>query len=105
MYAYDPALIETRPDLSDLLTLVDDPADAAAGAASCVVLTEWPQFHDLDWERHRPPLQGPVVYDFRNLLDPGRLRPPVWPGRASAAHSPWPADPHPSAATPLLLRD
>ncbi len=64
---------ETRPDLSDLLTLVDDPADAAAGAAGCVVLTEWPQFHDLDWNAIARRLHSPVVYDFRNLLDPGRL--------------------------------
>ncbi|MFJ9411536.1 UDP-glucose dehydrogenase family protein [Streptomyces sp. NPDC101393] len=73
LYAYDPALCETRPDLSDLLTLVDDPAEAATGAAGCVVLTEWPQFHDLDWNAIARQLHSPVVYDFRNFLDPGRL--------------------------------
>ncbi|WP_344278986.1 UDP-glucose/GDP-mannose dehydrogenase family protein [Streptomyces hebeiensis] len=71
--AYDPALSETRPDLSDLLTIVDTPEKAVEGARACVVLTEWPQFRDLDWEAVAGLLTAPVVYDFRNLLDPDRL--------------------------------
>lgn len=73
LYAYDPALSETRPDLSDLLTIVDAPEQAVDGAHACVVLTEWPQFRELDWEAVAARLRRPVVYDFRNLLDPVRL--------------------------------
>lgn len=74
LLAYDPALEGTRrPDLSDLLTVVDDPLDAAAGADACVVLTEWPQLRDLDWEAIAGRLATPTVHDFRNLLDPVRL--------------------------------
>ncbi|MDX3385526.1 UDP-glucose/GDP-mannose dehydrogenase family protein [Streptomyces niveiscabiei] len=71
--AYDPAVSELRPDLSDLLTIVDTPLDAVDGARACVVLTEWPQFRDLDWEAVADRLDTPFVYDFRNILDPGRL--------------------------------
>ncbi|MGW8379374.1 UDP-glucose/GDP-mannose dehydrogenase family protein [Streptomyces sp. ODS28] len=71
--AYDPALCETRPDLSDLLTLAETPEEAAKGAAACLVLTEWPHFHDLDWEELAARLEGGHVYDFRNFLDPARL--------------------------------
>ncbi|GAA2254117.1 UDP-glucose 6-dehydrogenase [Streptomyces ruber] len=74
LYAYDPALSETRPDLSDLLTLTATPEEAAGGAAACLVLTEWPHFHDLDWEAVAGRLASPVVHDFRNFLDAERLR-------------------------------
>ncbi|WP_448332529.1 UDP-glucose dehydrogenase family protein [Streptomyces sp. DSM 41534] len=74
LHAYDPALRETRPDLSDLLTLTDTPEEALRGARACLVLTEWPEFRDLDWERAAGLLGSPAVYDFRNLLDPDRLR-------------------------------
>ncbi|MFI1017836.1 UDP-glucose dehydrogenase family protein [Streptomyces sp. NPDC020965] len=73
LYAYDPALSESPPDLSDLLTITDSPERAADGARACVVLTEWPHFRELDWEAMAGLLEAPVVYDFRNLLDPLRL--------------------------------
>ncbi|QNP75016.1 UDP-glucose/GDP-mannose dehydrogenase family protein [Streptomyces roseirectus] len=73
LYAYDPAVSERRPDLSDLLTIVDTPLDAVDGARACVVLTEWPQFRDLDWAAVAGRLGTPLVFDFRNILDPGRL--------------------------------
>lgn len=73
LHAYDPALRETRPDLSDLLTLADTPEEALRGARACLVLTEWPEFRDLDWEQIAGLLGSPHVYDFRNLLDPDRL--------------------------------
>lgn len=71
--AYDPAFSELRPDLSDLLTITDTPLDAVDGARACVVLTEWPHFRDLDWEAVAGRLSTPLVYDFRNVLDPVRL--------------------------------
>ncbi|GAA0495822.1 UDP-glucose/GDP-mannose dehydrogenase family protein [Streptomyces olivaceiscleroticus] len=73
LYAYDPALCETRPDLSDLLTLTDDPLAAADGAAACLVLTEWPDFLELDWDAVAARLDGRIVHDFRNFLDHDRL--------------------------------
>ncbi|MEE1801145.1 UDP-glucose/GDP-mannose dehydrogenase family protein [Streptomyces sp. JV176] len=71
--AYDPALSELRPDLGDLLTITGTPLEAVDGARACVVLTEWPQFRDLDWEAVAGRLAAPLVYDFRNILDPARL--------------------------------
>ncbi|MFJ7996204.1 UDP-glucose dehydrogenase family protein [Streptomyces sp. NPDC096310] len=71
--AYDPALSELRPDLGDLLTLTGTALDAVEGARACVVLTEWPQFRGLDWEAVAGRLAAPLVYDFRNILDPARL--------------------------------
>ncbi|MFB7630335.1 UDP-glucose dehydrogenase family protein [Streptomyces sp. NPDC056149] len=71
--AYDPALREEQPDLSDLVDLVDDPVRAAEGAAACVVLTEWPELRELDWATIGARMSGHEVHDFRNLLDADRL--------------------------------
>ncbi len=71
--AYDPALREERPDLSDLVDLVDDPVRAAEGAAACLVLTEWPQLRDVDWAAVAACMSGHEVHDWRNLLDPDVL--------------------------------
>ncbi|MER7396875.1 UDP-glucose/GDP-mannose dehydrogenase family protein [Streptomyces sp. NPDC000151] len=73
LYAYDPALSETRPDLSDLVTLVDDPVKAAEGAEAVLVLTEWPEFIELDWDAVAARLDGRIVHDFRNVLVQERL--------------------------------
>jgi UDPglucose 6-dehydrogenase len=48
---------------------VDDPYLAAKGADAIVVLTEWPEFRDLDWSRIADQAPGAVVVDTRNLLD------------------------------------
>jgi UDPglucose 6-dehydrogenase len=57
-----------------MLTLVDDPYDAAAGAEAVVVLTEWPEFRSLDWTRLAGTVAGRTVVDTRNLLDPAVVR-------------------------------
>jgi UDPglucose 6-dehydrogenase len=49
---------------------VDDPYLAAKDADAIVVLTEWPQFRDLDWTLIAEQAPGAVVLDSRNLLDP-----------------------------------
>lgn len=47
---------------------VDDPYVATKGANAIVVLTEWPQFRDLDWVAVAEQAPGAVVLDTRNLL-------------------------------------
>jgi UDPglucose 6-dehydrogenase len=38
-----------------------------------VLVTEWPQYVDLDWERAVASMRGRVVADGRNCLDGPRL--------------------------------
>jgi UDPglucose 6-dehydrogenase len=48
---------------------VDDPYLAAKEADAIVVLTEWPEFRDLNWPLIAEQAPGAVVVDTRNLLD------------------------------------
>jgi len=51
-------------------TRVDNPWEALTGAAAVVLVTEWPEFVDLDWTRARSVMAEPgIVFDGRNALD------------------------------------
>ncbi len=74
LVACDPGLRGDEPGLHGVVSLVDDPYEAAKGSAGLVVLTEWPQFRALEWPRVAGLLAGAVVVDTRNHLDPDMLR-------------------------------
>lgn len=66
--AFDP-----KADLSGLeqplgFTPVGDAYRAAEGAAALVILTEWPEFAQLDFDRIRSAMANPIIVDAKNLL-------------------------------------
>jgi UDPglucose 6-dehydrogenase len=70
--AYDP--------LASSVTLgpavrVDDVWSALEGACAAILVTEWPEFVDLDWERVASVMVEPrIVFDGRNALDADAVR-------------------------------
>jgi UDPglucose 6-dehydrogenase len=61
---YDPCVVE---DCGPVRVL--DSAEAVAeGADGLVVLTEWPEFAELDWPNLAAAMTRPVIVDTRNLL-------------------------------------
>lgn len=72
--AYDPGCPAAVPGLTDAVTVVDDPMRAAKDADALIVLTEWPEFRQLDWNALGGVVGRRVVVDSRNLLDPDVLR-------------------------------
>ncbi|CRK60311.1 UDP-glucose dehydrogenase [Alloactinosynnema sp. L-07] len=75
LVGYDPALRpETQhPELAPV-RVVADPYEAAQDAEALIVLTEWPEFRSLDWNRLADAVRKPIVVDTRNLLDPAVAR-------------------------------
>ncbi|MEH3139761.1 MAG: nucleotide sugar dehydrogenase [Mycobacterium kyogaense] len=75
VYGHDPQLHAIDPAVLDAagVTGVDDPYRAAKEADAVVVLTEWPQFRDLDWTAIADGAPAAVVADTRNLLDPSAV--------------------------------
>lgn len=67
--AYDPAV----PAGPDWLPTAGNPYQAADRADAVVILTEWPEFRELDWSRIAAAACRPVVVDTRNLLDDALL--------------------------------
>lgn len=68
--AYDPAAMEAvRKKLGDKIVLADNMYAAAEGADSLVVMTEWQQFRQPDWQRLLGVMRHPVLIDGRNIYD------------------------------------
>jgi len=68
--AYDPG--HTKPVHG--VTTCANAYDAARDADVTVVLTDWPQFADIDLARVRELMRAPRIVDARNLLDPDEAR-------------------------------
>lgn len=66
---------DNTPGLEDAVKTVADPYEACDGAHALVVLTEWDEFKDYDYERIYKSMAKPAfVFDGRNILDAIKLR-------------------------------
>jgi UDPglucose 6-dehydrogenase len=95
--AYDPVAGGPARDLLDGVELCDSALGALAGADAAVLVTEWPEFAELDWSEAASRMARPLLVDGRNFLDPQRLASAGFEyegiGRAATdAPSPAPAD-------------
>lgn len=74
---YDPrAAASARRILGDTkrTTFVQSPYEVARKADALVVLTEWPEFLEIDLKKIKKLLRHPVIFDGRNLYDPARMK-------------------------------
>ena len=72
--ACDPQAIERARALFPKVTFDRDPYQAVRGADGVLLVTEWPEFRELDWERISHLMARPLIIDGRNLLDPQTMR-------------------------------
>ena len=76
--AYDPTTSgELDPIQTERLagfTLCPTMAEAISGADVIAILTEWPEFRELDIEAAAAAMRGNAVVDGRNLLDPAAVK-------------------------------
>jgi UDPglucose 6-dehydrogenase len=74
--AYDPvAASEARRIYAGRadFVLCKNAYEAAEGADALAIVTEWQEFRSPDFERLRQILKTPVIFDGRNLYDPGMV--------------------------------
>jgi UDPglucose 6-dehydrogenase len=72
--AYDPIAEEQARKLMVGVDLADSALDALDGADACVLVTEWPEFAELDWPQVAGRMSGRLVIDGRNFVDPDTVR-------------------------------
>jgi UDPglucose 6-dehydrogenase len=73
--AHDPVAMDVfrrhYPDSG--VSLCATAEEVASGADALVLITEWPEYRDLDWDALVPTMQSPVMLDCRHVLEKDRL--------------------------------
>jgi UDPglucose 6-dehydrogenase len=72
--AYDPVAEREARKLMVGVDFADDALGAVTGADACVIVTEWPEFAELDWSAASELMSGRLIIDGRNFVDPERVR-------------------------------
>jgi UDPglucose 6-dehydrogenase len=66
---YDPVAAAKADSMLAGARVADSALDAIDGADAVVLVTEWPEFRELDWGEVRERMKTPIVIDGRNFLD------------------------------------
>jgi UDPglucose 6-dehydrogenase len=72
--AHDPVAEHQAREHVSGISFADSALQAAEGADAVVLVTEWPQFLELDWSDVAAAMRGDLVIDGRNALDPAAVR-------------------------------
>jgi len=73
--AYDPAAIDNaRFYLNDILHYASDQYDALKEADALLILTEWNEFRNPDYELVKKLLKSNLIFDGRNVFEPDKMK-------------------------------
>jgi UDPglucose 6-dehydrogenase len=72
--AYDPVAEGSAQEVLASVDLRGSVPEALEGADAAVLVTEWPEFAELDWAELAGRMANPLLVDGRNFLDPQALR-------------------------------
>jgi UDPglucose 6-dehydrogenase len=73
--AYDPAANETAKfDLGDSIIYAENEYTALEKADALLVLTEWNEFRNPDFNIIKASLKQPIIFDGRNIFDPVKMK-------------------------------
>ena len=76
LQAHDPAALHEarRLGLDKKVRLFENNYEALQGADGLVIVTEWLDYREPDFERIRKALNTPVIFDGRNIYNPVKIR-------------------------------
>ncbi len=67
--AFDP-MVSVLPKEIDGIKIFNSPYDAAKNSDIILLITEWPEFQNLDFSRIKELMKTPIIIDCKNFLDP-----------------------------------
>ncbi|WP_137933804.1 UDP-glucose dehydrogenase family protein [Mesorhizobium comanense] len=67
--AFDPQAMERSRAILDEVTFCTDPYQCADGASAIVLVTDWPEFRDLEFPRLAKIMRRRTLIDLRNAVD------------------------------------
>jgi len=72
--AYDPAAMSNmKQQFFPEITYASNAYEAVTGADAVIIMTEWNEFKELNWEQATTLMRGNILVDMRNLIEPTRL--------------------------------
>jgi len=71
--AYDPVASNRIKDVIDEIEMTEMPENVFAQSDAVVLITEWSEFRELNWENLFGKMLTPIIIDGRNCLDKERL--------------------------------
>ncbi|MDD3088545.1 MAG: UDP-glucose/GDP-mannose dehydrogenase family protein [Candidatus Omnitrophica bacterium] len=73
---FDPAAMERSMEELKVegIKWCKDIYETSDGADCVILMTEWNEFKEVDWDKLKKILRQPVIIDGRNLYDPGKLK-------------------------------
>jgi UDPglucose 6-dehydrogenase len=71
---FDPVAEARAGELLPAVEFAASPEEAMAGADAAILVTEWPQFAEIDWAGVSGRMAQPLMVDGRNFLDADVLR-------------------------------
>ncbi len=72
--AYDPVAEDEARKLMVGVEFADSALGALEGADACILVTEWPEFRNIDWSAAADAMAGNLIIDGRNYVDPASVR-------------------------------
>jgi UDPglucose 6-dehydrogenase len=72
--AFDPVAEERAAELLPSVEMAPSALEALDRADAAVLVTEWPEFAELDWAEVAERMANPLLVDGRNFLDPETVR-------------------------------
>jgi UDPglucose 6-dehydrogenase len=71
--AYDPVAAGAAAGMLESVEMSDSALEALEGADAAILVTEWPEFAEIDWADAAARMANPLLIDGRNYLDPALL--------------------------------
>lgn len=71
--AFDPRVNTEIKDMKKLEVL-DSPYKVAGSSDLLILMTDWPEFKNLNFRRIRKIMRRPIIVDMRNFLEPEKLK-------------------------------
>lgn len=73
--AFDPiAMDQARLILSKDVRYADSVEELLKEADCAVLVTEWPEFRSLRWDKYGALMKRPILFDGRNIYDPSEMK-------------------------------
>ena len=73
--AYDPEALATgQAVIGEAAEYVQDKYEALQGADILIIVTEWDEFKQADWDKVKSTLKNPVILDGRNMFVPSEMK-------------------------------